>query len=206
MPAYIVANNYVTDYEGSIGAYRANVTQLAQSFGGRYLARGVPTQVLEGQWLKSQRNVMSVWPDAKDAENFWFSEDYQKNIRPNRAGTAFNSIGLFTGEADAPAPNPANAYLLAIVNRVGTPDDRYGAAAAKLVAQHGGRYLVRGALLRTLEGEWYDRTRVVVIAFPSLSAATDMWQSQAYQNDVKPLRAPGAIYDVAVFAEEKAAH
>lgn len=206
MPAYIVANNYATDFEGGMAAYKANVTQLAQSFGGRYLARGVPTQVLEGQWLKSQRNVMSVWPEAKDAENFWFSDEYQKNIRPNRAGTAFNSIGLFNGEAAAPPPNPDNAYLLAIVNRVTAPDERYGAAAAKLVAQYGGQYLVRGALLRTLEGEWYTRTRVVVIGFPSLSAATEMWQSHAYQNDVKPLRAPGAIYDVAVFAEEKPAH
>lgn len=205
MSAYIIANNFATDYTGNLPDYRARVTQTARSFGGRYLARGAPAQVLEGQWLQAQRNVMSVWPAADDAEAFWFSDVYQKELRPNRAGTAFNAIGLFAGEAPPPAPAPANVYMLVIAQLTGQPDRGYNAAVAQVLPAFGGRYLVRGAPARVLEGEWFGRVRMVLTAFPSLKAATDFWFSPAYQNDIKPLRAGQGIYDVALFAEEQPA-
>jgi uncharacterized protein (DUF1330 family) len=207
MVAYLIANNHVTEYEGSVATYRATVTQTAVSFGGRYLARGVPAKVLEGQWLARQRNVVSVWPDQAAAEKFWFSDAYQKDIRPKRIGTSVNDIAIFNGEAEPPAP-PANdaVYMLVLAQLAGTPDrgSAYAKTVAALVPQYGGKYLVRGGPAKVVEGEWMSRTRVVLTAFPSLQAATDFWYSDAYQKDTKPLRDGTGLYDVAVFAAEKA--
>jgi uncharacterized protein (DUF1330 family) len=206
MVAYIVANNHLTEYEGNVAAYRAKVTETAVSFGGRYLARGVPAKVLEGQWLARQRNVVSVWPDQAAAERFWFSDVYQQQVRPNRIGTSVNDIAVFAGEAaPPPPPAPDAAYMLVLAQLAGPPDrgSTYAKAVAALVPKFGGTYLVRGGPARVLEGEWLTRLRVVLTAFPSLQAATDFWFSDAYQKDTKPLREGTGIYDVALFAAEK---
>ncbi|MDX2142770.1 MAG: DUF1330 domain-containing protein [Rhodospirillaceae bacterium] len=206
MAAYIVANNHSTEFEANLPAYRARVTQTAQSFGGRYLARGTPVKVLEGQWLARQRNVMSVWPDQAAAERFWFSDAYQKDIRPHRVGSSVNDIAIFTGEGD-PSPLPAGdeVYMLVLAQLAGPPDrgSAYAKAVAALVPKFGGRYLVRGGPAKVLEGEWLTRLRVVLTYFPSLQAATDFWFSDAYQKDTKPLRDGTGIYDVGLFAAEK---
>jgi uncharacterized protein (DUF1330 family) len=205
MVVYLVANNHVTEYEGALPAYRAKVTQTAQSFGGRYLARGVPAKVLEGQWLGRQRNVVSVWPDQAVLERFWFSDTYQKEIRPNRVGTSVNDIAVFAGEAEPPPPPaPDAAYMLVLAQLSGAPDrgGAYAKAVAALVPQYGGKYLVRGGPLKVVEGEWLSRMRVVLTAFPSMQSATDFWYSDAYQKNTKPLREGTGLYDVALFTAD----
>lgn len=207
MAVYLVANNHITEYEGALSAYRARVTQTAQSFGGRYLARGTPAKVLEGQWLGRQRNVISVWADQASVERFWFSDAYQKEIRPHRVGTSVNDIGIFAGEAEPPAaPAPDAVYMLVLAQLAGAPDrgSAYAKAVAALVPQYGGKYLVRGGPLRVVEGEWLSRLRVVITAFPSMQAATDFWFSDVYQKDTKPLRDGTGIYDVALFTADHA--
>jgi uncharacterized protein (DUF1330 family) len=63
--------------------------------------------------------------------------------------------------------------------------------------------LVRGRRLKVLEGEWLDRSVVLLSVWPSLEAATDFWHSPEYER-LKPLRAGGiSLYDVALFAAEK---
>jgi len=207
MAAYIIANNHSTEYQGNLAAYRGNVTQTAVSFGGRYLARGIPVKVLEGQWLARQRNVISVWPDQAAAEKFWFSDIYQKDIRPHRVGTSVNDIGIFSGEADAPSSVDA-VYMLVLAQLAGAPDrgSAYAKSVAALVPKFGGQYLVRGGPAKVLEGEWLTRMRVVLTAFPSLQAASDFWYSDAYQKDTKPLRDGTGLYDVGLFAAEKPGH
>jgi len=206
MPAYIIANNHSTDYDANLGAYRGRVTDVATSFGGRYLARGVPTEVLEGQWLARQRNVISRWDNQAAAEKFWFSDVYQKEIRPNRVGTSVNDIGLFEGDNEpSPAPAHDEVYML-VLAQLGAAPERFGPyakAAAELITKFGGRYLVRGAPAKMLEGEYLKRVRVVLTAFPSMKIATEFWNSDAYQKDAKPLRDGTGIFDVALFAAEK---
>ena len=206
MVAYLIANNHTTEFEANLPAYRAQVTQTAMSFGGRYLARGVPAKVLEGQWLARQRNVVSVWPDQSATEKFWFSDVYQKEIRPHRVGSSVNDIAIFAGEAEPPAPPALEAvYMLVLAQLAGAPDrgSPYGKAVAALVPKFGGKYLVRGGPAKVVEGEWLSRKRVVLTAFPSLQAATDFWYSDAYQKDTKPLREGTGLYDVALFTADK---
>ena len=199
MTAYLVANNHLTGFEGNIAAYRAGVTAVSTGAGGRYLARGEPIKVLEGQWLPRQRNVISAWPDAASIERFWTSDAYAKDLHPHRIGNALFDIAIFQGEGDPPPPGGTHVYLM-VLAQLTHPITAYGKAAGALVTQYGGRYLLRGAPLKVLEGEWLDRTKVVLSVWPSLEAATDFWNSDAYQKDVKPLRDGTGVYDVALFS------
>lgn len=199
MTAYLVANAHATGFEGNIAVYREGVTALSEGFGGRYLVRGTPLKVLEGQWLARQRNIVSAWRDDAAIEAFWYSDAYDKQLRPNRAGNALNDIGIFAGEGDPPPPGGSPVYML-VFAQLAKPSTAYGAAVAALLPRFGGRYLVRGRPLRTLEGEWLDRSRVVVSVWPDLQAATDFWNSDAYQKETVPLRDGTGLYDVALFA------
>ena len=59
----------------------------------------------------------------------------------------------------------------------------YRAANAAPLAEHGGRFLVRGGERETVEGDAKPRT--VVIEFPSYEAALACYRSDAYQAAIK---------------------
>mgnify|MGYP003474186516 FL=1 len=63
----------------------------------------------------------------------------------------------------------------------------YGAAAAKLVEQFGGRYVIRGPGAQMLEGEGWDGASVVVSEWPDRAAALAFWNSPEYA-EAKKLR------------------
>ena len=54
------------------------------------------------------------------------------------------------------------------------------------VQKYGGRFLVRGGAVETLEGNWHPK-RVVVLEFPSLEQAKRWYNSEDYR-DPKALR------------------
>ncbi len=56
----------------------------------------------------------------------------------------------------------------------------YKKAAAATVAAYGGRYVVRGGKVETLEGEW-PCGRFVILEFPSKERAREWWASEAYR-------------------------
>jgi uncharacterized protein (DUF1330 family) len=55
----------------------------------------------------------------------------------------------------------------------------YKTAAAKVVADFGGRFLVRGGAMAPVEGDWHPRC--VLIEFPSYDDALAFYRSDAYQ-------------------------
>jgi uncharacterized protein (DUF1330 family) len=61
--------------------------------------------------------------------------------------------------------------------------DLYLAANAAPLAEHGGRFLVRGGAREVREGEAKPRT--VVIEFPSFEAARACYDSEGYQAALK---------------------
>ena len=63
----------------------------------------------------------------------------------------------------------------------------YAPAAALLVEEFGGRYLLRGPISDTLEGEPVSNGSVVVSEWPDRETALKFWNSDAYR-DVKTLR------------------
>lgn len=56
---------------------------------------------------------------------------------------------------------------------------RYREIAAPVVAQYGGRYIVRGGALQVLEGDWQPK-RLVVLEFDTAEQARRWWDSAEY--------------------------
>jgi uncharacterized protein (DUF1330 family) len=57
--------------------------------------------------------------------------------------------------------------------------EKFKSLASAAIADHGGRYLVRGGAMQPLEGQW--RSRVVLLEFPTYAAALAFYNSDAYQ-------------------------
>jgi len=73
------------------------------------------------------------------------------------------------------------AYVIADVRDAWDVDalQEYRRRNADAVANHGGRFVVRGGEHELLEGEW-DTLRIVVIEFPDAAAARAWWDSDEY--------------------------
>jgi uncharacterized protein (DUF1330 family) len=71
---------------------------------------------------------------------------------------------------------------------------RYKEMAPASIARYGGRYLVRGAPVQCLEGEW-DSPRFVLLEFPDAERARAWWSSPEYA-PAKALRQASAGTDM----------
>jgi uncharacterized protein (DUF1330 family) len=88
------------------------------------------------------------------------------------------------------------AYVIADVREAWDTDklDEYRRRNTDAVANHGGRFVVRGGEQELLEGEW-DTLRLVVIEFPDMDAARAWWTSDEYEA-IKPLRREGSTTNI----------
>ena len=79
------------------------------------------------------------------------------------------------------------AYVIADV-QVTDPAgfDEYRKMVPASLEPYGGRFIVRGGQIETLEGDWQPR-RLVVIQFDSLERARAWWASEEYR-EAKDLR------------------
>ena len=59
--------------------------------------------------------------------------------------------------------------------------EEFKSLAAAAIADHGGRYLVRGGAMQPLEGDW--RSRVILVEFPTYAAALAFYDSDAYHHE-----------------------
>ena len=62
----------------------------------------------------------------------------------------------------------------------------YAEAVPSTISAYGGRYLVAGGSVETIEGDWAPR-RIIVIEFESRERARDWWISEEYR-ELKELR------------------
>jgi len=90
------------------------------------------------------------------------------------------------------------AYILTVVELKHLTEDfkRYSAQAAALSKQFGGEYLIRGKAAQVYEGELFLGKSVVLSRFPSLEQLKAFYESDEYQQNLKPLRAGSGIYDI----------
>jgi uncharacterized protein (DUF1330 family) len=75
MAAYLLVNIEITDPAG-FEAYRKAVGATIAAYGGRYLTRGGPTEVLEGEWLP-KRVVILEFPDSARLKEWYHSPEYR---------------------------------------------------------------------------------------------------------------------------------
>ena len=67
----------------------------------------------------------------------------------------------------------------------------YRQQAGATVLSHGGKYLVRGGAVETLEGDWRPK-RIVVLEFESAERAREWWSCEEYR-EPKKLRQASAV-------------
>ena len=70
-----------------------------------------------------------------------------------------------------------------------------------LYPEHDGHYVAFGKPVDMFEGSWPDNQGMVIAKFPSLQHARSFWNSDAYQNRIKPLREGAGTFNVSVFPE-----
>ncbi len=87
MAAYLIADVDVTD-AATFEEYKRDVPATEQRYGGRYLARGGATKVLEGDW-QPHRLIILEFPDMDSLMRWYESPEYArlKAIRERSAHT-----------------------------------------------------------------------------------------------------------------------
>ena len=78
MAAYIIAEVEVSDPE-TYATYRAQTPGVIERYGGRFLVRGGPAELLEGD-REPARLVVIEFPDVAAAKRFYGSPEYQAII------------------------------------------------------------------------------------------------------------------------------
>lgn len=79
MPAYLIANIPFSDTPEA-RAYREQVPAVIARFGGRYVVRGGPIEVLEGRSMDGRRIVILEFADRATVRRFYESPEYQAII------------------------------------------------------------------------------------------------------------------------------
>jgi uncharacterized protein (DUF1330 family) len=94
MPAYVVVDIEVTD-PSKYERYKELAGAAVAKHGGRYLARGGKTEVLEGSW-QPKRFVILEFPSVEKARAWWDSQDYAE-AKAVRQGSSRTSMVVTEG-------------------------------------------------------------------------------------------------------------
>ena len=76
MPAYVIVDITVTDPVG-YEEYKKLAAPTVAMFGGKYIVRGNPVEVLEGDWAP-KRLVILEFESVAQAKKWWSSPEYSK--------------------------------------------------------------------------------------------------------------------------------
>lgn len=94
MTAYLIADIDVTDAVG-YEEYKKRVPAIIAAHGGRYLARGGASEVLEGTW-QPRRSAILEFPSVAALKAFWESPEYQP-VRAIRERCAQSNMVVVEG-------------------------------------------------------------------------------------------------------------
>lgn len=94
MPAYVVANVRIQD-PAAYDEYRKTVPGTIERFGGRYLARGGRSEVVEGG-VEPGRMVIVEFPSYEAAQNWYSSAEYGP-VKSLRQGCADGELLFIDG-------------------------------------------------------------------------------------------------------------
>src|SRR5947209_16883158 len=94
MAAYVIALINVTNQEG-YAPYRDLATSSVARYGGKYLARGGKSEVLEGE-TDANRFVILEFDSYEKAQEWWTSPEYEA-AKPHRRKNAASTLMLVEG-------------------------------------------------------------------------------------------------------------
>ena len=92
---YLVVEAKVSDPE-AYARYRTLAAAAVEKFGGRYLVRGGPVEILEGPWTAPERLVIIEFDSVDRAQAFYASPEYRA-ARAERAGAAVMNMLVAAG-------------------------------------------------------------------------------------------------------------
>jgi uncharacterized protein (DUF1330 family) len=95
MPAYVIASVRSAHDADALAEYRRRNTEAVAAHGGRFLARGGATEVLEGDW--DPLRVVVIEFDDMDAARAWYRSDAYQEAIPIRRGASETDIILVGG-------------------------------------------------------------------------------------------------------------
>jgi uncharacterized protein (DUF1330 family) len=78
VPAYVISDVEVLDRE-RIELYRSRAQASIAKYGGRYIVRGGPVSVVEGDWTP-QSLVILEFPDMEQARAWYASPEYARAL------------------------------------------------------------------------------------------------------------------------------
>ncbi len=189
MNAYLIARFDMTDPDKAKAAYKTYVEEAAPAYAeheARFLVRGGEPFAMEGE--ARSRNVVAEFPSIAQALACYKSDAYQK-AREHRIAVAEGEIVIVEGAVKArPKQEGKKGYWIARRD-ISDPQTykRYVEVGAPAFQEHGALFLVRGGPHQAMEGQ--ARERNVLIEFPSVRAAIDCYNSDAYQEALAHSRA-----------------
>lgn len=93
------------------------------------------------------------------------------------------------------------AYLVAVCE-VTNPNEnfkKYAVESGKLLQEHGGKYIVRGAAANVYKGDDLKGKVVIISEFPSMDVLEGFVNSERYVNEIAPLRDGTGVYNFASY-------
>jgi uncharacterized protein (DUF1330 family) len=90
MVAYVIVDIEVTD-SVAFERYKNAITANIAAFGGRYLARGGATEVLEGNWIP-KRLVILEFPNMARLKEWYHSPEYAPLLDLRKASASSNLV------------------------------------------------------------------------------------------------------------------
>jgi len=93
MPAYFLVDIREVKDAGRMEQYRARVAPVVEKFGGRYIVRGGPFEVVEGSY-QPVLPVMIEFPSMDHARRWYNSEEYRDLKQLRLAATISNGVFL----------------------------------------------------------------------------------------------------------------
>jgi uncharacterized protein (DUF1330 family) len=92
MPAYLIADIEVVD-AAAFEEYRKQIPAVIAAHGGRYLARGGATEVLEGDWAP-RRAVIVEFQSMAALKAFYDAPDYRSLRELRQRATKTNLVAV----------------------------------------------------------------------------------------------------------------
>src|SRR5258706_4891382 len=94
MPAYVIVNVEVND-PGQYDPYKTMAPRSIEVYGGRYLVRGGPVDIVEGRWTP-RRVVVLEFPNKHQAHAWWNSSEYA-DAKAQRQSCAYTEMVIVEG-------------------------------------------------------------------------------------------------------------
>jgi uncharacterized protein (DUF1330 family) len=182
MPAYVVITSDVHDPERLGKEYGPVANSTLTRFGGRVLAAGNRTELVEGGGVLRSRGLVLELPDLDTALR-WAEDPEYTAVAKVREETSTTSAVALEG---LPVVSSGGAFVVASMNMLDMQRfaEKYIPPVSALITQHGGRMLAGIGESKVLYGNDF-RDRTVLFEFNDMDAALGWYHAPEYAPLIK---------------------